>query len=304
MTPRPAICAVVVLLILMQAFFVAAPPVKAQSNQESGPAAALSAALTAACRADQPHFANYLTPENASAFRALPEEQRAAFLARFSLTDEAGKTLVSTDAQNHTVLRCEAPQVTVEFRFGDVRTSENLAFVPVTVAGSDPTEFGLVRESGGWRLLSLGLVLLDIPQLSKQWAQTRASSQEDAALAALNALKEAVETYRRAFGKLPESLAQLGPAPKDEISPDQASLVDEHLAAGSGGGYHFRYRIVPAAEQNDEKFELAAMPDDYGKTGRRSFFLDMDGTLHGADRHGSVAAASDPLIEAEKTPSR
>jgi len=302
MTPRPAIWTVVTLWILIAALFGAAPPSAAQGSQESGPAAALSAALTAACRADQAHFANYLTPDNASAFRALPEEQRAAFLARFSLTDEAGKTLISTDAQNHTVLRCEAPQVTVEFRFGDVRTSENLAFIPVTVEASQQTEFGLVRESGGWRLLSLGLVLLDIPQLSKQWAQKREASREDAALAALSALKDAVETYRRAFGKLPESLAQLGPAPKDEISPDQASLVDEHLAAGSGGGYHFRYRIVPAAEQNDEKFELAATPDDYGKTGRRSFFLDSDGKVHGADRHGSVAAADDPLIEAEKTP--
>jgi hypothetical protein len=274
----------------------------AQGSKDSGPAAALSAALTAACRADQDHFANYLTPDNASAFHALPEDQRVAFLARFSLTSQAGKTLISTDAQNHTVLRCEAPQVTVEFRFGDARASDNLAFIPVTVAASERTEFGLVRESGGWRLLSLGLVLLDIPQLSKQWAQTRDSVQEEGALASLRALREAVETYRRAFGKLPESLAQLGPAPKDEISPEQASLVNEHLAAGNEGGYHFRYRIVPAAEQADEKFELAATPDDYGKTGRRSFFIDTDAEVHAADRQGSVGGPDDPLIEAEKTP--
>jgi hypothetical protein len=302
MTLKSNILTVAAFSILIQALLGGVPPAAAQGSQESGPAAALSAALTAACRADQAHFANYLTPANASAFHALPEDQRTAFLARFSLTNEAGKTLVSTDARNHTVLRCEAPQVTVEFRFGDARTSENLAFVPVTVANSEQTEFGLVRESGGWRLLSLGLVLLDIPQLSKQWAQGRESSQEDAALATLSDLKDAVETYRRAFGKLPQSLAQLGPAPRDEISPEQASLVDEHLAAGSGDGYHFRYRIVPAADENDEKFELAATPDDYGKTSRRSFFLDTAGKVHGADRQGSPAAPDDPLIEAEKTP--
>ena len=302
MTLKSNILTVAAFSILIQALLGGVPPAAAQGSQESGPAAALSAALTAACRADQAHFANYLTSENASAFHALPEDQRTAFLARFSLTNEAGKTLVSTDARNHTVLRCEAPQVTVEFRFGDARTSENLAFVPVTVANSEQTEFGLVRESGGWRLLSLGLVLLDIPQLSKQWAQGHEASQEDAALATLSDLKDAVETYRRAFGKLPQSLAQLGPAPRDEISPEQASLVDEHLAAGSGDGYHFRYRIVPAADENDEKFELAATPDDYGKTGRRSFFLDTAGKVHGADRQGSPAAPDDPLIEAEKTP--
>jgi hypothetical protein len=299
MTLKPGILSVALLLIFG---FFGSVHLAAQERQDSGPAAALSAALTAACRADQDHFANYLTRDNASAFRALPEDQRVAFLARFSLTSEAGKTLVSTDPQNHTVLRCEAPQVTVEFRFGDARASENLAFIPVTVAASEQAEFGLVRESGGWRLLSLGLVLLDIPQLSKQWARTRESSQEESALASLGALREAVETYRLSFGKLPESLAQLGPAPKDEISPEQASLVNEHLASGTEGGYHFRYRIVPAAEQTDEKFELAATPDDYGKTGRRSFFLDTDAKVHAADRHGSVGGPDDPLIEAEKTP--
>lgn len=299
MTSIPGILSVALFLIFG---LFGSVQLAAQESQDSGPAAALSAALTAACRADQDHFANYLTRDNASAFRALPEDQRVAFLDRFSLTSQAGKTLISTDAQNHTVLRCEAPQVTVEFRFGDARTSENLAFIPVTVAASEQTEFGLVRESGGWRLLSLGLVLLDIPQLSKQWAQTRESSQEEGALASLRSLRDAVETYRRAFGKLPESLAQLGPAPKDEISPEQASLVNEHLAAGTEGGYHFRYRIVPAAEQTDEKFELAATPDDYGKTGRRSFFLDTDAKVHAADRHGSVGGPDDPLIEDEKTP--
>jgi type II secretory pathway pseudopilin PulG len=301
MKPGSIILATVASTILLAAALNPAA-MNAQESPESGPVAALSAALTAACRADQAHFANYLTPDSAAAFRALPEEQRSAFLRRFSLLDEAGKTLVSSDPQNHTVLRCQAPQVTVEFRFGDARTRENLAFIPVTVAGSEQTEFGLVRESGGWRLLSLGLMLLDVPQLSKQWAQDRAASQEDDAIAAIHSLQDAIESYRRAFGKLPESLAQLGPAPKDEISPEKASLVDENLAAGSGDGYQFRYRIVPAADENDAKFELGATPGDYGKTGRRSFFVDTAGKIHAADRHGSVASAEDPLAEAEKAP--
>jgi len=121
-------------------------------------------------------------------------------------------------------------------------------------------------------------------------------------IATLHGLADAIQSYRRAFGKLPESLAQLGPAPKDEISPDQASLVSEQLAAGKADGYEFRYRIVPAANESDSTFELAATPDDYGKTGQRSFFLDGAGKLHGADKHGSVAAPADPLIAGEKAP--
>ena len=122
---------------------------------------------------------------------------------------------------------CQAPEETVEFRFGDARTHENLAFLAVNVVDSQQTEFGLVRENGGWRLLSLGLVLLDIPQLSKQWATQDLAAQEEAAIAALQQLAEAVRSYRRAFGKLPDGLTQLGPAPQDQISPDQASRHKE-----------------------------------------------------------------------------
>lgn len=270
--------------------------VAAQDGRESDPAASLAAALSAACRANETQFENYLTVDNAAAFRALPQDQRAEVLKRLSLADEAGKPLLSSDDQNHPVLRCTAPEGTAEFRFGDARTRENLAFIPVAVTDGEKTEFGLVRENGGWRLISLGLVLLDIPQLSKQWAESDLAAREDGAITNLRGLTDAIQTYRRAFGKLPDSLGQLGPAPKDQISPDQADLVSDHLAAGDGGGYRFRYRIVPGAQEDDTAFELAAMPDDYGKTGRRSFFVDAAGKVHGADKHGDQATADDPVI--------
>ena len=274
----------------------------AQDSHEADPSSALSAALGAACRQNEAQFANYLTSDSAAAYRALPEDERTALLKRFSLAEGAGKTLVSSDNHGHTVLRCEAPEHTVEFRFGDVRSRENLAFVPVTVVDSQETDFGLVRENGGWRLISLGLVLLDIPQLARQWNAQDIGAREDAAVAALRGRADAIQSYRRAFGKLPESLAQLGPAPKDQISPELASLVDEHLASGSAAGYRFRYRIVPAASDDDATFEVAATPDDYGKTGQRSFFLDGSGKIHGADKRGTVAALDDPLIAVEKAP--
>jgi hypothetical protein len=287
---------------MMALALAGAPAARAQDGQAGDPAAALSAALTAACRGNEVDFANYLTAENAAAYRALPEEQRSALLRRFSLTDGSGKPLLSTDDQNHRVVRCESPAQTAEFRFGATRLRENLAFIPVTVVDSQRTQFGLVRENGGWRLLSLGLVLLDIPQLSKQWAEEDLATREDAAVTTLHRLADAIASYRRAFGKLPESLAQLGPAPKNEISPDQASLVDKELAGGNSGGYQFRYTIVPDSNGNDTNFELAATPEDYGKSGQRSFFLDAEGKVHGADKHGMVAEPDDPLIASEKAP--
>ncbi len=280
----------------------AALPARAQQGAEPDPAAALSGALAAACRADEAQFAAYLTAANAAAFTALPQDERTALLKRFSLSDGPGKLLISADAQSHTILRCETPEQTAEFRLGAARTRENLSFITVEVVGSQKTEFGMVREGGGWKLLSLGLVLLDIPQLAKQWAEQDLSAREDAAIAALRGLAEAIESYRRAFGNLPESLAQLGPAPPGEISPQQASLVDAQLAAGNEGGYRFRYRVVPAADGASAAFEIAATPEDYGKSGRRSFLLDQEGKIHGADNHGAAATEEAPLVAGEKAP--
>jgi len=290
-----AMCAAVLFFLIPGCGF-------AKDGSETDPVAALSAALGAACRSNEGQFANYLTEDSVAAFRALPAQQRAALLKRFSLADGTGKLLVSSDDRGHAILRCEAPEQTVEFRFGDVRRHENLAFVPVKAVDSQETEFGLVRENGGWRLLSLGLLVLDIPQLSKQWAAQDLATQEDRAVDALREIGEAIRSYRRAFGKLPDALAQLGPAPKNEISPDQASLLSAELAAGAAGGYHFRYRILPAEADSEATFELAASPDKYGQTGKRSFFLDGAGKVHGADKQGAVAQPADPLIVGEKAP--
>lgn len=300
---RGALVAAIILAIFAPspARAQAQAPAPAPESHESDPAAALSAALAAACRANETQFANYLTADNATAFRALPADQRATFLKHLSVTDEPGKPLISSDTKNHTVLRCESPAATVEYRFGDTRLRENLAFIPVTVVDGNEAEFGLVREKGAWRLLSIGLMLLDIPQLSKQWAAADFVAREDAAIQTLRGLADAVRTYRNSWGRLPESLAELGPAPTDQVSPEQSDLINEHLAAGSQGGYQYRYHIVPAPDGTDTSFELAASPEEYGKTGRRSFLFDSTGKIRGADKQGAVATPEDPLIPGEKS---
>jgi hypothetical protein len=282
-------------------FAVTAEPVHAQDSSDGAdPAAALADTLVAACRANEADFANHLTVANAVAFRALAATQRSELMKRLSLSDEPGKPLLSSDNDKHIVLRCRATNTTVEYRFGTTRVQENLAFIPVAVVNSEQAEFGMVRDGGGWRLLSLGLVLFDVPQLAKQWAAADLAAREDAAIADLRALAEAIRRYQRAFGKLPDSLEQLGPAPKDQISPEQASLVPADMAAGKQGGYVFRYRISPDANGNDNDFELAATPEAYGRPSKRSYFMDTAGKVHGDDKHGKVATVDDPLIPGEK----
>lgn len=58
---------------------------------------------------------------------------------------------------------------------------------------------------------------------------------------------------------------------------------------------HVGYRIEINAA--GEKFEVTATPREYGKTGRRSFFLDETGTMRAADHKGKPATASDPPVD-------
>jgi hypothetical protein len=285
-------------------------PTQAHAQQQPAvsPEAALSDALSSACKQDATTFANSLTADNAVAYRLLPGPQRTAMMKRFVLLEDPGRALLSTSTAGHPIVRCESPGIATEMRFGETRLRENLAFVPVEIPipGESPRSitFGLVRESGSWKLFSVGLILLDIPSMAKQWEQADLDAREDNAIANLRALASALETYRRAYGDWPESLSLLGPAPPGGISPQAAGLADADLVAGSTDGYSIRYSIVPVAgnsNSNDangraETFKLAASPTEYGKTGRRSFFLDSTGILRGADKQGSLATAGDPRI--------
>ena len=55
-------------------------------------------------------------------------------------------------------------------------------------------------------------------------------------------------------------------------------------------GYKFELTI------SGDKFELSAVPVEYGKSGTLSLFIDDKGVLRGADHNGASATASDPPI--------
>jgi hypothetical protein len=283
-------------------------------TRETRPAESLAEALTAACRQDEAQFARYLTADNAATFQKLDAGTRTALMERFVLLDRLGKPLLSSDPEGRTVIRCETSTLAAEIRFGSPRVRENVAFIPIEV-GMAPTpgqpstrprktEIGLVREGGGWKLLSIGLLLLDLSALAEQWKKPPETidigANEAAAMASLRQLARALETYRRGFGKFPESLAQLGPRSEPGVSADAAGLVESELAGGLRDGYVFRYRALPPrAAEGEPTFELAALPAEYGKTGKRSFFLDSSGVLRGGDKQGAVATLLDPRLETQ-----
>jgi hypothetical protein len=272
----------------------------------SGPAAALRDVLSAACSQSQNEFVQFLTARNKESFTRLSAGARVALMKRFVLLNEPGKATVTTNPSGRPSVRCQTPEVITEMQIGGAELRENLAFVLVEVRDATDTTganvrrvtLGLVRENGEWKLLSLGLLLLDLPSLEMEWDRAEIQPNELGAIEALKKIAEAVEVYRKTYTRLPESLANLGPPLRGAASGQAAGLVDSDQALGMKNGYAIRYVIVGASSLGAQaKYELAATPLAYGRTGLRSFFRDAGGRLHGADRQGALGNEMDPRVE-------
>ncbi len=55
--------------------------------------------------------------------------------------------------------------------------------------------------------------------------------------------------------------------------------------------YKFEWEVAA------DSFEVSATPKSYGKTGRRSFFIDQSGTVRAADHKGQPAKSDDPVVD-------
>jgi hypothetical protein len=271
-----------------------------------GPGAALRDALKAACSQSERDFTKFLTARNAETFAGLTPAARVALMKRFVLLNEPGKASLVPSPSGRPLVRCETPAGAAEMQVGGAEVADNLAFLPVEVRDATDSvganvmhvKMGLVRENGEWKLLSVGLVLLDLPSLAAEWDAAEMDSTERAAIDGLKKIAEAVEAYRRRYTRLPDALAKLGPPTRGSVNADAAGLLDADLASEVKNGYTFRYVIVGASALGaPAKFELAATPQTYGRTGRRSFFRDAGGGLHGADRQGRVGSEADPKVD-------
>lgn len=232
-------------------------------------------------------------------------QARVALMKRFVLLNEPGKATASANPAGRPIVRCQTPDVTTEMQIGGADLRDNVAFLPMelrdatdTGAEAHQVTLGLVREDGNWKLLSLGLLLLDLPALEVEWDAAEIETTERSAIEALSKVAKAIEAYRNKYSRLPESLANLGPPLHGAANGEAAGLVDSDLANGMMNGYSIRYAILGASTLGaPAKYELAATPQQYGRTGRRSFFRDSNGVLHAADRRGAVGSEADPKLE-------
>jgi hypothetical protein len=278
----------------------------AQSNSPTDPASTLRDILFAACSQNSTEFARSLTVRNAQAFSRMTPATRTTLLKRFVLLDKPGQPRAEIDASGNLNVFCTTSDVTTQMQFGKPDLRDNLAYISLTLknaAASNEDDshrvlMGLVREDGQWKLLSLGLLMLDLPSLGEEWDRAEIKNNEQSAIDSMKILTDAVESYRKTHTRLPDSLAVLGPPPQGPAKSEKADLIGAELAEGRKDGYSFRYVIVGAnASGAPARYELAAIPIEYGRTGLRSFFRDVLGVLHGADRRGAVGSAIDPQID-------
>lgn len=284
----------------------ASAPVEITSS--GGPSGALKAVLSAACSQSQAEFVRFLTARNKDAFSRMSPPARVALMKRFVLLNEPGKPSVVTNPSGRPIVRCQTPDVTTEMQIGGTELRDNIAFLPMELRdATDSTGenvhqvvMGFVREDGEWKLLSLGLLLLDLPALEVEWDAEQIEGTEKSAVESVNKVADAIEAYRNKYLRLPESLANLGAPLHGAANGESAGLLDSDLANGMKNGYNIRYAILGASTLGaPAKYELSATPTQYGRTGRRSFFRDSNGILHAADRHGAVGSETDPKVDAK-----
>jgi hypothetical protein len=293
-------------LYLALCLLLISSPCNGQTTSASEPQAVLRDVLMAACAQKQSDFARSLTSRNSEAFAHLTPAAQNTLLKRFVLLDSVGEPRTEADGSGSLTVSCVTPKVTTIMQIGKADVRDNLAYLPLTVKDATDTSeasvhrvvMGMVREKDQWKLLSLGLLLLDLPTLGEEWDRAEMKSNEQAALAHVKELAEAIETYRKTYTRLPDGLASLGPASQGALKSDKAGLISEDLAMGRKDGYAFRYVIVGANNTGAPAiYELAAIPTEYGRTGMRSFFRDSTGTLRAADHQGAVGSSIDPKID-------
>lgn len=276
------------------------------ASEQGAPGIALGKAIAAACSQNQVEFTRFLTIRNKESFSRMTPAARVALMRRFVLLNEPGKATISANPSGRPGVRCETPGVTTEMQIGGAEIHDNVAFLPMdlhdvtdsTGASARQINMGLVREEGEWKLLSLGILLLDLPSLETEWDEAEIAATEKDALESLKTIASAVYSYRAKYLHLPESLAKLAAPARGKPSLEAAGLLDGELAKGDKNGYTFRYVIAGASDLGaPAKYQLSATPLHYGRTGRRSFFRDSNGVVHAADHQGAVGNESDPKVE-------
>ncbi len=156
-------------------------------------------------------------------------------------------------------------------------------FLRRVTAVSQPVTYSLSNEGlGPLHELHVpkSLVLMAVAGISNETNPTPIQSNESRTIGLLYAIVSNQEQYKKdkgagSYGTLEQLIAA------DMISKE---MIDR-------SGYKFEMTVT------GDKFEVFAVPVEYGKTGTMSYYMDQTYVLRGGDRSGASATSSDPKIQ-------
>lgn len=123
------------------------------------------------------------------------------------------------------------------------------------------------------------LVMLMIAGIASESSQAPAASNEAVAKSALRTIVVAEQTY--------QAIQDDGNYGTFDQLVEKSLVRKEHLQQN---GYKIELTV------SGSKFEASAVPLEYGKTGKMSFFVDESGVLRGADNGGGSATSADKPV--------
>lgn len=158
------------------------------------------------------------------------------------------------------------------------KASEFLARVNPTI---DPVTYSLTNDGLGplhEMHVPKNLLMLQVVAISAQASESLPRSNESVAKSVLRTVGSAEASYRateNSYGTLDELVA--------------AGLLSKEMMEKYG------YKIEVAASK--DKFEITAVPIEYGQTGKLSYFLDESQILRAGDHGGGTATVADQPLE-------
>ncbi len=169
---------------------------------------------------------------------------------------------------------------------GDITSSINEKmrdFITRISPIAEPITYALSNEGmGPFHELHIprNLLMLMVAGISNGASESPLSTNEAVAKSAVRTVGSAETTYKSTKGN--GSFATL------------EELISEGLVAKDllqNYGYHIEVTV------SNNKFEISAVPAEYGKTGKLSYFLDETSVLRGADHGGGPASVSDQPVQ-------
>ncbi len=144
---------------------------------------------------------------------------------------------------------------------------------------AEPITYSATSDAAGpvYELrLPKGFIAMLLAQLNSDEKRATILRHELTAMRILGNIKEAQSIYRNEKGRY---------ATLEELI--ESGVLDNEGIDLDGFGYRFEVRVAGG------RYEALATPTEYGKTARRSFFMDESGVLRAGDHEGRPATSAD-----------